>query len=78
MPLSYKDKYQRLLKEHNSLNRDVKVLLNHLTRIKKKCSDNNLWLMGSCNPHLPLVDDQQQGPMVTKLFDLANKLKDKM
>lgn len=78
MVLSYKAKYQKLLLEHEALVKDSKSLVNHLIRIRKKCSENNLWLMASCNPHVALEDDLQQGPMVTKLYELSDKLKERL
>jgi hypothetical protein len=78
MALSYKAKYQKLKEQNDTITKETKTLVNHLLRIRKKCSENNLWLMASCNPHQPLEDNQQQGPLVTKLFDMANKLKDKL
>lgn len=55
--------------------KEVRTLLNHIMLINRKCKDNGLWLMAGYDPYKDLTDEEQQGPLVSKLFDLTKNLR---
>jgi len=72
------DKYHELETQYMELVKDSRALVNYILRIKKKCESEHLWLMASMDPHKELTTEQQQGPMVNKMFDLVQELKKKL
>jgi len=72
------DKYKTLRKHCDDLEKDTRVLTNYLLRIKRKCEAENLWLMASMDPHKSLVESEQQGPMISKMFKMVINLKRKI
>jgi hypothetical protein len=66
-------------KKNNDLNKsivkDFRALLNHVMMIQRKCKENNLWLIMGNDPYKNLTDEEQQGPMVAKLFDMTKNLR---
>ena len=83
--ISYKSKFNNLqerIKEienkYDELLKETKSLLSHIQKIKRKCENENLWLMAGLDPYKPLIPEEQQGPMVTKLFGLVTILKKKV
>ena len=73
-----KTEFQDLSEKYDELLLDTRSLVNYLLRIRRKCENESLWLMASCDPHKPLETEHQQGPMITKLFVLAHELKRKI
>lgn len=62
-------------KNNDPLIKEVRALLNHITLIGRKCQDSGVWLSGGVDPYKLLTDEDQQGPLVTKLFDMTQKLR---
>jgi hypothetical protein len=73
-----RDKYMELEAKYNILHKESKSLVNYILRIKKKCESNNLWLMASHDPYKELKPEEQQGPMITRLFDMVQTVKKKL
>lgn len=65
-----------MTKREEILQKELKALTNHILRIKKECEAQQMWLSLGRTKGLPLDVDHQQGPMVTKLFTLAEKAKE--
>jgi hypothetical protein len=74
----YRDKYMELKADYDVLRKESKSLVNYILRIRKKCETNNLWLMASYDPHKDMIPEEQQGPMITKLFDMVQSIKKKI
>lgn len=78
--MKYKEKYEELLSkynDHEEFEREVRSLLNYILRIKRKCENENLWLMASMDPHKDLLTEQQQGPMISRMFEMILEIKKK-
>jgi hypothetical protein len=80
--MKYKDKYlslsndHRVLKhQHDDLKKNVRILINYILRIRKKCENENLWLMATRDPYKPLDTEHQQGEMVGFLYHKTSELK---
>ncbi|HYT46017.1 MAG TPA: hypothetical protein VEP90_27055 [Methylomirabilota bacterium] len=73
-----RDKYTELKANHDVLRKESKSLVNYILRIKKKCELNNLWLMASHDPYKKPNPEEQQGPMITKLFDIVQTIKKRL
>jgi hypothetical protein len=50
----------------------LKALTAHITKIRKTCKSKGLWFSASFDALRPPTDEAQQGPMVTKLFELVD------
>ena len=55
--------------------KEIRTLLNHISLISRKCKENNVYLSAGIDPYKPLTDEEQQGPLVTKLFELTKNLR---
>ncbi len=75
---SIHNKYSELKEQHDELVKESRALVNFILRIQKKCTNADLWLMASIDPYRPLETDIQQGPMITKLFEMTHELKRKI
>jgi hypothetical protein len=80
--MKYKDKYLSLLKDyqllkvsHDDLRKTTRILVNYILRIRKKCENENLWLIASKDPYKPLDTEHQQGEMVGNLYNMTSELK---
>ena len=62
----------------DNLTKDIRTLLNHISLIERKCRENGLFLSAGIDPYKPLDNVSQQGPMVTKLFELTKNLRTKL
>jgi hypothetical protein len=83
--ISYKDKYLGLQKDHTflklvheDLRKESRSLVNYILRIRKKCENEHLWLMASRDPYKELTNEQQQGPLITKMFEMVQNVKRKI
>lgn len=65
-------------KNDDEILKQARVLINHIMLIKRKCKEHNLWLQAGHDPYKPLTDEEQQGPLVTKLFDLTANLRQRI
>jgi len=63
----------------NKLNDDItkqtRNLLNLIMLIQRKCRENNLWLGAGCDPYKEMTDEDQQGPLVTKMYAMVKELR---
>ena len=80
--MKYKDKYLSLLNEHkllklsnDELRKDIRILVNYILRIRKKCENESLWLIASKDPYKPLDTEHQQGEMIGHLYEMTFELK---
>jgi hypothetical protein len=80
--MKYKQKYEDILSKYNVLRLDYedlkknsRILTNFILRIKKKCDHENLYLAAGLDPHKPLDAESQQGPLITRLYELTQELK---
>jgi hypothetical protein len=80
--MKYKDKYLSLLKDYqllkvsnDDLRKTTRILVNYILRIRKKCENENLWLIASKDPYKPLDTEHQQGEMVGNLYYMTSELK---
>jgi len=60
-----------MIKEDEALKR-LKILTLQINKIRKKCKTNGLWLSASFDALMPATDEAQQGPMITKLFEIVD------
>lgn len=58
--------------------KEVRALLNHINFIQRKCRDSGLWLSAGIDPYKELTDEDQQGPMVNKLFEMTQNLRQQL
>jgi hypothetical protein len=72
------EEFQDLSDKYDLLLSESRTLVNYLLRIRRKCENESLWLMASCDPYKPLETEHQQGAMITRLFVLAQELKRKI
>ena len=72
------DEFQDLSEKHDLLLAETRTLVNYLLRIRRKCETESLWLIASRDPYKPLETEHQQGPMISRLFVLAQELKRKI
>ena len=72
------NKYAELEQRHNALIKEVNGLLNYMLKIKRKCEAENMWLIASFDPYKPLTTEQQQGPMISRMFEMVTELKKKL
>lgn len=66
------------MKKNDDFIKEFRVLLNHIMLIQRKCRENNMWLSAGCDPYKPLTDEEQQGPLVTKMFEMTKKLRQRL
>jgi hypothetical protein len=66
---------KRKKNNNDELTKEMRTLLNHIMLINRKCKENGLWLSAGHDPYKPLTDEEQQGPLVTKLFELTKNLR---
>jgi hypothetical protein len=71
-------KFQELEVRYNALMKETTALVNFILKIRRKCETESLWLIASHDPHKPLVTEEQQGPLVSKLFEMTESLKKKI
>jgi hypothetical protein len=61
---------------HNKeLIKRMKLLIQHITRMRKKLKENDLWLIAGFDALKEPTDEAQQGPMINKLYDLIDENK---
>lgn len=60
-----------MIKEKDATAR-LKLLIQYINRIRKKCKTNGLWLSANFDALKEPTDTQQQGPMITKLFEMVD------
>lgn len=65
-------------KNNDDILNEVRTLLNHIMLINRKCKEKNLWLGASFDPYKPLTDEAQQGPLVTKLFEMTKNIRQRL
>ena len=70
-------KYQALQVDHEDLQKEIRLLVNYILKIKKRCESESLWLIASHDPYKPLIEEEQQGPLITKLYQMVVELKRK-
>lgn len=63
---------------NDPLIKEVRALLNHITLIGRKCKDSGAWLSAGIDPYKELNDEAQQGPLVTKLFEMTKNLRQQL
>ncbi len=63
------------MRENEALKK-LKSLTLHLSKIKKKCQTNGLWLSAGFDGLKDPTDEAQQGPMITKLFRQLEEAKE--
>lgn len=63
---------------NDPLIKEVRALLNHITLIGRKCQDSGVWLSAGIDPYKELTAEDQQGPLVTKLFEMAQNLRQQL
>jgi hypothetical protein len=71
-------KYENLIMEHVTVIKDARALINLVLRIKRRCEAESMWLGASRDPYLPLTTEDQQGPLITKLYEMVQELKRKL
>jgi hypothetical protein len=59
--------------KNKELERRLKQLIQHISKTKKKCKDNNLWLIAGFDALKEPTDEKQQGPLINRLYDLAEE-----
>ena len=59
------------LKEAEATKR-LKALNQHLSKIKKKCKTSGIWLSAGYDPLKNPTDEEQQGPLINKLYELID------
>ncbi len=72
------DKYDLIALRHAELVKESRSLVNYIMRIRKKCENERLYLIASHDPYKPLTTEDQQGPMVTRLFEMVTEMKKKL
>lgn len=55
--------------------KDIKALINLILSIERRCKNENLFLQATIDPYKDHTSEAQQGPLVTRLFDLAKTMK---
>lgn len=63
---------------NDPLIKEVRALLNHITLIGRKCKDSGVWLSAGIDPYKDLTAEAQQGPLVTKLFEMTQNLRQQL
>jgi hypothetical protein len=63
------------MSENAELKKRLKQLLQHITRMRKRLKEHNLWLIAGFDALKDPVDEAQQGPMINKLYELVDENK---
>ena len=56
-------------------NKEVKQLVNLILSIERRCKTENVFLQATVDPYKDFDPEAQQGPLVTKLFQMAKDMK---
>ncbi len=64
-----------LEEKNKELQRRLKQLTQHISKMKKKARDNNLWVICGFDALKESTDGAQQGPLVNRLYDLVEENK---
>ena len=63
------------MKVDEQLVKDTRTLVNLILSIQRRAKAEGLWLSSGRDPYLEQTDEAQQGPLVTKMYDLARGLR---
>lgn len=61
------------MSDSKELKKRLKQLLQHITRMRKKLKENNMWLIAGFDALKDPNDQSQQGPMINRLYDLVDE-----
>lgn len=71
-------KYIKFKTKYESLEKDIVRLLNQIKKIKRKLAREKLWLGAVYDPYRLATDAEQQGPLITEMFEIIDILKEKV
>lgn len=78
--MKYKSQYEKLKEANKTLKKKYTMALelsDLILTLKRKCDNQGIWLSAGLDVTKPLVAESQQGPMITKLYELAEQIGDK-
>ena len=55
--------------------KEVKALINLILSIERRCKNENVFLQATVDPYKEFDPEAQQGPLVTRLFQMAKDMK---